>query len=83
MTNIVKRKCIVTNEIVSTDELIRIVKLKDGNYEINNSAKGRGAYVKNDVNLIETIRVKKVLNRSFKTQVPNHVYDELEKIIRG
>ena len=80
--NNTSRKCIVTGEITSTDKLIRIVKKKDGLYKVDSDEQGRGAYVTRDPKLANAIKTRKVLNRAFKTQVPNNVYEELLKIIK-
>ncbi len=77
------RKCILTNEIKSKDELIRIVRLKDGTFEVNSEAKGRGAYVSRDPELVEKLLKHKVLHKTFKTVVSNKVYEELVTKIKG
>lgn len=74
-----KRKCIVTHKVMEVEKLIRIAKLPNGEFEVNSNAPGRGAYVKRDSNLFEKIQKQKLLNRAFKTKVPNEVYEELRK----
>ena len=59
--------------------MIRVVRTKDGNYLVNSNAQGRGAYIKNDSALIEQLNKKKLLNRTFKTNVPAEVYELLTK----
>lgn len=76
------RKCIATNKVCDVSELIRIVKTKSGKYFVNSNEKGRGAYVSKHFKDIEELKRKRLLNRSFKTQVPTEVYDELEKILK-
>lgn len=71
------RKCIATGEIKPKEQLIRIVKTKNGTYEVDSDAKGRGAYVSRDANTINEIAKKRLLHRSFKTNVPQEVYDKL------
>lgn len=83
MTNNNSRKCIVTNQIKPKEQLIRIVKTKQGTYEVNSDAKGRGAYVSKDASLINELAKKRLLNRSFKTSVPQEVYDKLIEILQG
>lgn len=80
MNNNVQRKCIVTNKIKDTKDLIRIVKTKSGQYFVNSDAKGRGAYISNDPSIIEDLKRKRFLNRSFKTQVPEQVYIDIEEL---
>lgn len=74
-----RRKCIVTYEILEVEKLIRIVKLSNGEFKVDSNAKGRGAYVKKDSDLFEKVQKQKLLNRSFKTNVPSSVYEELKK----
>lgn len=75
------RKCIVTNQILSVDKLIRFVKTKDGLIKIEKKTKllGRGAYCLNNIESINELFKKKLLNRSFKTNISNDVYQELKK----
>lgn len=74
-----QRKCIVTNAVKDKNELIRIVKTKDNTFLISDIAKGRGAYISKDKNLIDDLMKKRLLNRSFKTSVPLEVYNEVKK----
>ena len=74
-----KRKCIVTFEILEIDKLIRIVQLPNKEFKVNSNAQGRGAYVKKDITLFDKLKKQKLLNRSFKTNVPNAIYEELKK----
>ena len=79
----ISRKCIATGKIKNTDELIRIVMTKNQEFFVNSNVKGRGAYVSNDIKLFENIKIQKLLNRSFRTNVPMQTYDELEKQMKG
>jgi len=77
--NSLKRKCIATYEVKDVKDLIRIVKLPNGQFEVNSDKLGRGAYVTRDAQLYEKVKRNKLLNRAFKTQVPVTVYEELRK----
>ncbi len=77
------RKCLVTNQVFPKSSLIRIVKLKDGTILLNSNALGRGAYINKNCVDYNLIKQKKVLNRVFKTNVDNKVYDNLIKILKG
>ncbi|WKX02536.1 YlxR family protein [Candidatus Mycoplasma mahonii] len=81
--NNIKRKCIVTNQILDISKMIRVVRLKNGEFKVNSLVPGRGAYIINDSNFIDEIKRKKVLNKSFKTNVSSSIYKELEKIMKG
>lgn len=79
--NQVKRKCVVTNEIVPTNELLRFVLTpeKEIKYDHYHKMNGRGAYVKNDLEIINDFFNKKRLNKSFKRNIPNQTYIELRQ----
>lgn len=77
------RKCIVTGQILPKKSLIRIVKQKDGTILINSDALGRGAYVAKNCTNYNLIQQKKILNRVFRTNVENVVYDDLIKLLKG
>lgn len=74
------RKCIVCGEQFQKNELIRIVKNKDGEVKIDHSERlnGRGAYICKNNNCLETAIKKKLLNRHLKTNVDSQIYKELE-----
>ena len=75
MRKIPMRKCVVTNE------LIRIVKTPEGEVVVDPTGKknGHGAYLKKDREVLETARKKKLLSRYLETEIPDSVYEELEK----
>lgn len=77
------RTCIVTKEKLPKQELIRVVRTPEGNVIVDSTGKmnGRGAYLKKDVAIFEKARKSKILNRHLETEVPDNVFDELEKII--
>lgn len=79
-TNIKIRKCIVCNQQKGKEDLIRIVKSKDGNISIDNSGKlnGRGAYICKDKVCIEKAIKNSMLNRHLKTKVDDEIYETLE-----
>lgn len=60
-------------------ELVRIVKSEDGTYSIDYTGKkpGRGAYICPNIECLEKAKKSKGLERSFKSSVPNEVYDTL------
>ncbi len=60
---------------------VRVVRDKDGNISVDPTGKksGRGAYICNDVNCLETARKGRKLERSFKCQIPAEIYDIIAK----
>ena len=76
-----QRKCIACQERDSKKGLIRIVKNKEGQIFLDPSGKanGRGAYICKDVECLKKAIKTKALNKAFKIEVPNEVYENLLK----
>lgn len=82
MTKIKKvpqRKCISCQDRDNKKELIRIVKNKEGEIfiDLTGKANGRGAYICKDSECLKKAIKSKALNRVFKMEVPNEVYEKL------
>lgn len=75
------RKCIASQKVKPKNELIRIVKTKDNIFLVNSESNGRGAYISKDKTLIPILLKKKLLNRAFKCQVPQEVYQKLCEVM--
>lgn len=75
------RKCVVTQEMKPKKELVRIVRSPEGDVFLDPTSKksGRGAYLSNDLEVINDAETKKILNRHLKTEVPENIYDELRR----
>ncbi len=79
------RMCVVCRAQSDKKTLLRIVKNKEGQIFVDNSGKanGRGAYVCKSKECFEKLKKQKGLNRAFKCEVPQEVYDmigeEIEK----
>lgn len=73
------RKCLVTKELKEKEELVRLVKTKEGEVLIDQSGKknGRGAYLTLDREIILQAKEKNVLAQAFKMQIDLTVYDDL------
>lgn len=78
------RKCVSCNEMKHKKELLRIVCNKLGEVTIDKTGKkdGRGAYVCYSNACFEKARKTKALNRVFKKQVSEEVYNHLELEIK-
>lgn len=72
------RKCIATGKVQPKENLIRIVKLKDGRFLVDSDEKGRGAYITRDKSLFDKVNRQRLLNRTFRTEVDKSVYEELK-----
>ena len=82
---IIKRKCIVTRQVLDRQSLFKVVKDKDNNISIDLSYNkpGRGAYISKDINVIETAKNKDALSRALKGKVDKTIYDELINLVKG
>ena len=81
MKKIPMRSCVVTREKLPKQELVRVVRTPEGNVIIDTTGKsnGRGAYLKNDKEVIEKARKSKILDRTLEVQISDEIYDELLK----
>lgn len=82
MKKIPQRTCIGCNTQKNKKDLIRIVKDKDGNINIDRTGKmnGRGAYLcKNKECLEKAIKSKKI-EKIFEMKIDEKVYEELMKM---
>ena len=77
------RTCMACNEQKEKNELLRIVKSKDGIIDVDLTGKksGRGAYIcKNEACLDKIIKSKR-LERVLEIQIPEEVYNNLRGVI--
>lgn len=73
------RKCVITNERLPKQELIRVVRDPDGQVSIDLTGKknGRGAYLSRNKAVIQKARKTRKLDRHLEVAVPDAIYDEL------
>lgn len=83
MKKVPMRKCIVTGEILEKNQLIRVVRNKEGEVFIDLTGKmnGRGAYLKKDLEVIKKCQKNKILNRRLEVEIPDSIYEGLVKMI--
>ncbi|EIE40663.1 YlxR family protein [Mycoplasmopsis canis] len=83
--NNLKRKCIVTNEIIDVSFLVRFDFKKDNNsvsIDWDKNKKGRGAYfIPSEENWLKLIKIR-ALNRAFRTNVSSETYEKLDKELK-
>ncbi|KGP92896.1 hypothetical protein N780_11140 [Pontibacillus chungwhensis BH030062] len=77
------RKCVVTKEMLPKQQLIRVVRNKDGEVFIDETGKknGRGAYLTKDAEVIKTAREKSILSHHLKAKVDQELYDQLLEMV--
>lgn len=85
MKKIPLRRCVVTKEQLPKSELLRIVKDKEGNINVDLTGKlnGRGAYIKKDLEVLNTAKSKNILSRALEATIPEEIYEEIENIIKN
>ena len=79
------RMCISCRNMKDKRDLIRIVKDKDNNIFVDLTGKknGRGAYICKDKDCFDKLVKQKILNKTFKTNVSDDVYNNLKEEIFG
>lgn len=84
MKNLPQRTCIGCNEIKNKNDLIRIVKNKEGKIFVDKTGKagGRGAYICDNTECLEKAIKTKRLERSFETKIDEEIYNELRNNIK-
>lgn len=75
------RQCIGCAEMKSKKELMRVLKTTEGEIVLDVTGKknGRGAYLCMQLECLQKARKNKGLERSFKMNIPEEVYNTLEK----
>ena len=79
------RTCVVTKENLPKQELLRIVKNKEGEVKVDETGKlnGRGAYIKKDIDVLEKAQKTKILEKKLECPIDESIYDEIRKIIES
>ena len=76
-----QRQCMGCRERKAKKEMIRVVRMTDGNVSLDFSGKlnGRGAYICPDKECLQKAQKAKSLERSLEVEIPQEVYDRLLK----
>ena len=80
-----QRQCMGCRERKAKRELIRVVRMTDGNVSLDFSGKvnGRGAYLCPDAECLKKAQRSKALERSLEVPIPEEVYARLAKEMEG
>jgi len=75
------RKCVGCNEMKEKQQLLRIVRDKEGNVFIDPTGKksGRGAYICRDIKCFEAAKKGRRLEKAFDTRIPDEIYATLKE----
>lgn len=72
------RKCVACRQIKKQNQMLRIAKLNDEFVlDLKYKLGGRGAYICKDKNCLQLTVKKHLLNRAFKMNVGNLIYDKI------
>ncbi|MBQ2509442.1 MAG: YlxR family protein [Erysipelotrichaceae bacterium] len=85
MKKIPMRRCLATNESFPKKELLRIVRTPEGEVKVDQTGKlnGKGAYISRSMEALNIARKKKVFDRALEVEIPEEVYEEIERIVNG
>lgn len=85
MKKVPQRTCMGCNAKKDKNELIRIVKNKQNEINIDKTGKkeGRGAYICNNVKCLEKAIKSKRLEKAFETTISEDIYENLKNTING
>ncbi|MBQ6478359.1 MAG: YlxR family protein [Erysipelotrichaceae bacterium] len=85
MKKIPMRRCLATNQSFPKKDLLRIVRTPEGEVKVDLSGKlnGKGAYLSRSEEALQIARNKKVLARALEVEIPEEIYQEIERIING
>ncbi len=83
MGKLPERTCMGCNGKKPKKELIRIVKNKEGEINIDRTGKmqGRGAYICDNIECLEKLIKTKRLEKIFETKISNEIYEKLRGVI--
>ena len=78
-----QRQCMGCRERKAKREMIRVVRMTDGNVNLDFGGKmnGRGAYICPNPDCLKKAQRSKALERSLEVEIPAEVFDRLSKEI--
>ena len=79
------RKCSGCGEMKPKQELIRIVKNKEGEIflDLTSKAPGRGAYLCHSVDCFTMARKARRFEKAFSTKIPDDVFERMEEELKN
>ena len=85
MKKIPMRRCLATQQSFPKKELLRIVKTPEGEIKVDETGKlnGKGAYISKSMDALKIAKSKKVLERALEIEIPDSIYEDIERIING
>lgn len=79
------RMCLCCREMISKNELKRVVKTPEGKIMLDLTEKmnGRGAYICSKPECLKKLKKQKMLNKAFSTQIDDEIYDNIIKAVES
>lgn len=83
MKKILQRTCIGCNKKKNKNDLLKIVKNKEGNITVDKNYKmqGRGAYICKNIDCLDIIIKKKKLEKNFLCKIEINIYEDIRDAI--
>lgn len=77
------RMCTGCGEMKPKKELVRVVKPKEGDIDIDltGRANGRGAYICRQLSCLQKARKARRFEKAFSCKIPDEVYDRMEEAL--
>lgn len=78
------RTCVVSKEKCEKQNLIRVVKTKEGTVVVDLTGKmnGRGAYLKKDLAIFEKAKKTKILEKTLEVNIEDDFYETLNELVK-
>lgn len=78
-----QRKCVGCNQMLDKQTLIRVVKNKEGeiNIDLTSKAQGRGAYLCNNLECFDKAQKSRAVERAFKQKIDIEIYNVMREQI--
>ncbi len=85
MRKVPMRMCTGCGQMKPKRELVRVVKIQDGEIALDLTGKkaGRGAYVCRDIECLQKARKARRLEKAFSCRIPDEVYDRMEEELQS
>lgn len=79
------RMCTGCGEMKPKKELVRVVKPKEGDVDIDltGRANGRGAYICRSLTCLQQARKARRFEKAFACRIPDEVYDRMEEALKN
>ncbi len=83
--NVPIRKCFLTRERLFKNELLRIVKNKNGEifFDIFGKMEGRGLYFKKNMEIVNKVVKNDILSKKLKCTVSKNIYEQIINYMNG